>query len=95
MTTIVVNDRAIPLTSYDEETKAGRLHVACTFNVTSAEYHELATLLYEGTFTITVPKQRTFTGTIVHYVTDTTNLYEPHQVAQYAVTFAEVKEGAQ
>lgn len=91
--TIQLNDRAIPLTSYDEEMKSDRLYVSITFNVTSAEYHDIAVLLYEQTFRVTVPhNERQFTGTIVHYVTDTTNLYEPNQVANYAVTLAEVKE---
>lgn len=93
MTTIQLNDRVIPVTSYKEETKNDRLHVSVTFNVTSEEYHELAMLLYEQTFHVTVPHNgRQFTGTIVHYVTDTTNLYEENQVANYAVTFAQVKE---
>lgn len=93
MTTIQLNDRIIPVTSYKDEIKNDRLHVAFTFNVTSDEYHELAMLLYEQTFHVTVPHNgRQFTGTIVHYVTDTTNLYEPNQVAHYAVTLAEVKE---
>lgn len=93
LTTIQLNDRVIPVTSYQEDMKNDRLHVAFTFNVTSAEYHELAVLLYEQTFRVTVPHNaRQFTGTIVHYVTDTTNLYEANQVANYAVTLAEVKE---
>lgn len=90
---IILNDRAIQLSSYEEEKVNGLYKVSVLFNVTSEEYHDIATLLYDGTFDVKIPeKELMFRGTIYNYSTSITNLYEENQVGQYTLILVEEKD---
>lgn len=90
---IILNDRIIKLCSYEEEKVNGLYKVSVIFNVTSLEYHDIATLLYSGTFDIKIPeKDLIFRGTIQNYSTSITNLYNKDQVGQYKLTLLEEKD---
>lgn len=90
---LILNNREIPLTSYEEEKVNERHQISVTFNVTSEEYHGIATLLYEGTFDVQIPERNLkFRGTIQQYSTSITNLYEANQVGEYQLTLLEVKD---
>ncbi|OBW60180.1 DUF3219 domain-containing protein [Solibacillus silvestris] len=90
---IILNDRVIQLRSYEEEKVNGFYKVSVIFDVTSKDYHEIATLLYNGTFDVKIPeKELMFRGTIYNYFTSITNLYEENQVGQYTLTLVEEKD---
>lgn len=90
---ILLNDTAIRLENYKEEIKNGLHNITIDFKVTSEEYHDIAVLLYEGTFDVQVPERDlAFTGTIQQYSTSITNLYEKGQVGDYHVSLLEVKQ---
>ncbi|MFL0583944.1 DUF3219 family protein [Solibacillus kalamii] len=90
---IILNDRVIQLRSYEEEKVNGFYKVSVIFDVTSKEYHDIATLLYNGTFDVKIPeKELMFRGTIYNYSTSVTNLYEENQVGQYTLTLVEEKD---
>ncbi|MBM7664095.1 hypothetical protein JOC25_000551 [Solibacillus kalamii] len=79
--------------SYEEEKVNGFYKVSVIFDVTSKEYHDIATLLYNGTFDVKIPeKELMFRGTIYNYSTSVTNLYEENQVGQYTLTLVEEKD---
>lgn len=60
------------------------------FKVTSAEYHDIAVLLYEMDFHIKVPeKELEFEASISNYSTSITNLYKENQVADYYLELTE------
>lgn len=89
---IMLDDRVIQLSSYEEEKENGSYKVSVIFDVTSEEYHDIATLLYNGTFDVEIPeKEIMFRGTIYNYSTSITNLYEKDQVGQYKLTLVEEK----
>ena len=89
---IYLNERVIPIEHYNEEQVDGLQKIHIQFKVTSEEYHDIAVLLYEGTFDVKVPERNlVFRGTIHHYSTSVTNLYEKGQVADYKLTLMEVK----
>lgn len=74
---LILDDRVIQVSSYEEEKVNGRYKVSVIFDVTSEEYHDIATLLYNGTFDVKIPeKALMFRGTIYNYSTSITNLYE-------------------
>jgi len=88
---IKLNHTVIPLVKYDEELVNGLHKIDIEFEVKSEDYHDIAVLLYEGTFHISVPeKDLTFNGTIQKYSTSITNLYEKGQVGTYCVSLIEV-----
>ncbi|MER2030453.1 MAG: DUF3219 family protein [Solibacillus sp.] len=90
---IILDERAIQLNSYKEEKVNGLYKVSVIFDVTSKEYHDIATLLYNGTFDVKIPEiDIMFRGTIYNYSTSITNLYEKDQVGQYKLTLVEVKD---
>ncbi|MGA4518017.1 DUF3219 family protein [Solibacillus silvestris] len=90
---IILNDRVIQLSSYEEEKVNGVYKVSVIFDVTSKDYHDIATLLYNGTFDVKIPeKELMFRGTINNYFTSITNLYEENQVGQYTLTLVEEKD---
>lgn len=89
---ILLNDTLIHLENYKEEKENGLHKIFIDFKVTSEDYHDIAVLLYEGTFDINVPEQHlSFRGTIQQYSTSVTNLYEKGQVGDYHVCLLEVK----
>jgi hypothetical protein len=88
---IVLNDTAIKVKRYEQRTVNDSLEISVDFEVTSDAYHDIATLLYEGTFDVKVPETSLeFRGTIQQYSTSITNLYEEGQVGNYSVTLLEV-----
>jgi hypothetical protein len=89
---IILNNTLIHVHQY-EQRKVNHLHeISVGFKVTSEEYHDIATLLYQGTFDVEVPeKGLSFRGTIGQYSTSVTNLYEKGQVGDYSLTLLEVK----
>ena len=90
---ILLNDTVIRLENYKEEMKDGLHNIIIDFKVTSEDYHDIAVLLYEGTFDIKVPERDlAFRGTIQQYSTSITNLYEKDQVGDYHVSLLEVNE---
>ena len=89
---ILLNNTAIRVNRY-EQRKVNDVHeISVGFEVKSEEYHDIATLLYEGTFHVSVPeKDLSFRGTIGQYSTSLTNLYEEGQVGEYSLTLLQVK----
>lgn len=91
VTKVYLNDTPIQVTQYQEYTKDGFLHIAIDFKVTSQEYHDIVTLLYEGTFDVKIPeKNLSLRATIHQFYTSVTNLYEENQVGEYHVLLREV-----
>ena len=90
---MILNDRVIQLTSYEEEKVNGLYKISVVFNVTSEEYHDITTLLYLGTFDVKIPENDLrFRGTIHNYSTSITNLYIKDQVGEYKLTLLEEKD---
>jgi hypothetical protein len=91
---IILNKTVIKVDSYQEEL-VNELHkISVNFKVTSAEYHDVTTLLYLGTFNIEVPERVLgFRGTIQEYSTSVTNLYEKGQTGNFKLSLLEVKVG--
>ncbi len=89
---MILNDQRIELTGFEEKEENGRLVISVKFNVTSAEYHDVTTLLYEETFDVSVPeKDMKFKGVITNYLTSLDNLYEDNQMGEYQVTLTEIE----
>ncbi|MFL0506187.1 DUF3219 family protein [Ureibacillus sp. 179-F W5.1 NHS] len=89
---IMLNERVIHIDNYKEETNSGLHKIFIEFKVTSEEYHDIAVLLYEGTFDVKVPEQNlAFRGTIKQYSTSITNLYKEGEVGIYKLTLVEVR----
>ncbi len=92
---IRLNDTFIKVERYQEENINGLIKIIVDFKVTSEDYHDVTTLLYQGTFDVNVPERELyFTGRISEYVTSITNLYEKGQVGDFHLALIEVKEGA-
>lgn len=88
---MVLNKRLIKLIDLENRQIDGMAEIAVEFEVTSEDYHEIATLLYEPIFDVEVPELRlAFKGEIIQYSTSFTNLYEANQVAVYSLTLREV-----
>ncbi|MCM3567710.1 DUF3219 family protein [Neobacillus mesonae] len=91
---VILNSTPIKIEQFFEEKVNGLHKISITFNVTSEDYHDIATLLYEGTFDIKVPeKDLRFKAAIQQYYTSITNLYNAGEVGEYTVVLLEVKEG--
>lgn len=89
---IYLNNRLIQVEEYKDEIVDGLHKIHMEFKVTSEDYHDIAVLLYEGTFDVKVPELKVeFRGAIHHYSTSVTNLYEKGQIADYKLTLLEVK----
>jgi Protein of unknown function (DUF3219) len=97
VTEIQLDQTLITVFTYNEEMIDGLHKIEVEFKVTSEDYHDVATLLYKGSFDVKVPsRDLAFTGKIVQYSTSITNLYEKGQVGDYRVSLLEVqgrKEG--
>ncbi len=90
---IILDDRPIALNKLELIQVDGLQRISTEFNVTSEEYHDVATLLYKGEFEVKVPaNQLAYRGKIVEYSTSVTNLYESGQVGIFRLVFLEVKE---
>lgn len=91
-----LNDTIIGAFNYNEEVLADAAvqrplqKIVIDFKVTSEEYHDIAVLLYGMEFRIQVPeKNLDFEAAISNYSTDTTNLYNPDEVADYHLELTE------
>ncbi|WP_139339589.1 DUF3219 family protein [Bacillus dakarensis] len=90
---IILNNRQIQVERYNLDTKDGRTRLSLEFKVSSEDYHDIATLLYEGTFDVRVPEcELSFRGSIHEYSTSITNLYEKGKVGDYKITLVEEKK---
>jgi hypothetical protein len=94
--TVWIDDTEIAASNYKEESVADKASgkpirkIAFDFKVTSADYHDIAVLLYKMDFRIRVPeKGLDFFATITNYSTSITNLYEENQVADYKLELTE------
>ncbi|MBD8069885.1 DUF3219 family protein [Bacillus sp. PS06] len=89
---IILNHTLIKVKRFEERKVNNSYEISVGFEVTSEEYHDIATLLYQGTFDVKVPERDlSFRGTIREYSTSMTNLYEKGQVGDYSLTLLEVK----
>ncbi|MCJ7841619.1 YkvR family protein [Lederbergia sp. NSJ-179] len=89
---IILNNTVISVYHYKENRQDDFLNIVIDFKVTSENYHDIATLLYEGVFDVKVPeKGLTFRGAIQEYYTSMTNLYKKGEVGDYHVSLLEVK----
>ncbi|MET0960312.1 MAG: DUF3219 family protein [Psychrobacillus psychrotolerans] len=89
---IILDNRLIKVNHYEQEIINGLHQISIVFDVSSEDYHDIATLLYRGTFEVTVPeKVLFFQGTIINYSTSITNLYEKGQVGEYKLTLLETE----
>ncbi|SDO01649.1 Protein of unknown function [Psychrobacillus sp. OK028] len=89
---IILDNTLIKLNHYEEQKVNGLHQISIVFNVTSEEYHDIATLLYKGTFEVTVPDSLLFfRATITKYSTSITNLYERGQVGEYKLSLMETE----
>ncbi|WP_423410736.1 DUF3219 family protein [Heyndrickxia sp. MSNUG] len=90
---IILNDQVILVSQYEESNINGFTQISIEFKVTSNEYHDITTLLYEGEFDVIVPESNLeFRGRIVEYSTSVTNLYESEQVGIFKLVLLEKKE---
>ncbi|WP_254177955.1 MULTISPECIES: DUF3219 family protein [unclassified Planococcus (in: firmicutes)] len=89
---IQLNGRQIETHQLDlRQLEDGRRHLSCDFKVTSEVYHDIAVLLYEMNFRVTLPaKDQEFDAAISNYFTDTTNLYKDNEVADYHLELTEL-----
>lgn len=87
---IMLNNYCISVKDYEEKkAKNGNL-ISVKFDVSSEDYHDVTTLLYEGTFHVKIPERdREFKGTIQEYSTSITNLYEKENIGEFKVSFLE------
>lgn len=89
---IVLNNTVIHVYNYKENWQNDLLNIVIDFKVTSENYHDIATLLYEGIFDVRVPgKEIAFRGAIQEYYTSITNLYKKGEVGDYHLSLLEVK----
>ncbi|MFJ7827572.1 DUF3219 family protein [Psychrobacillus sp. NPDC096623] len=87
---MILDNTLIKVNHYEEEKVNGLYQISVVFNVTSEDYHDIATLLYKGKFDVTVPETGIFfRGTIQKYSTSITNLYEKGQVGEYKLSLLE------
>jgi Protein of unknown function (DUF3219) len=92
-TEIQLDHTPIKVYTYNEEMIDGLHQISVEFKVTSEDYHDLATLLYKGTFDVKVPSRNVaFTGKIIQYSTSITNLYEKGQVGDYRLSLLEIQD---
>ncbi len=88
---IVLNNTAIKLDNYREEKINDLYKISVDFKVTSEDYHDITTLLYQGTFDVKIPEREiAFKGTIQEYSTSITNLYEKEQIGDFKISLLEI-----
>lgn len=94
--TVLINDKKIHAFDYKEElfvdpkSKKERRMSKFSFDVTSATYHEITTLLYTNDFHIEVPENNLkMNAEIATYSTSITNLYDENQVGEFYLELIE------
>lgn len=89
---IILNNTVIHVYNYKENRQDGLINIVIDFKVTSENYHDIAILLYEGTFDVKVPEKGiAFRGAIQEYYTSITNLYKEGEEGDYHLSLLEVK----
>lgn len=93
---VILNDTPFTITNFHEETVVDQAtgkelkRIGFDFEVTSDEYHDVTTLLYENDFRVEVPENDLdFQAAISFYSTSLTNLYEKDQVSDYKLELTE------
>ncbi|MFB4162958.1 DUF3219 family protein [Alteribacillus sp. JSM 102045] len=90
---ILLNNTLIKVNKFKNEKVNGLHKISFNFKVSSEEYYEITTLLYRGTFQVSVLEQNlTFKGTIQQYSSSITNLYEKGQTGDFHLSLIEVKQ---
>ncbi|WP_053363232.1 DUF3219 family protein [Bacillus sp. FJAT-27251] len=88
---LILDGHTIKLDEYEENLMDGLRKISVRFKVTSEEYHDIAVLLYKGSFQVSVPERNhLFEGKIVQYFTSLTNLYQEGQTGEYNLTLLEI-----
>lgn len=93
---IILNEVRLNISNYQHkvlESSPGKKlqQVSFTFLVKSEEYHEIAVLLYEREFRVTIPENdMSFRGIITNYATSITNLYKENAIGEYSLELTEV-----
>ncbi|WP_138416542.1 DUF3219 family protein [Aquibacillus sediminis] len=91
VTKVRLNDTPIAVEGYQRTVEDGQTKISFHFQVTHEEYHAITTLLYEGTFDVTIPEEGVaFRGTIYNYSTSITNLYKQGEVGEFYLSLVEV-----
>ncbi|MCM3727459.1 YkvR family protein [Neobacillus cucumis] len=87
---LILNDTVIELDHYEEEKINNLYKITVAFKVTSADYHDITTLLYKGTFDVKIQeRQLAFKASIQQFSTSITNLYEKGQVGEFKLSLLE------
>jgi hypothetical protein len=90
---IILNETSINVDKYEEDMEHGLVKISVQFKVSSEEYHDITTLLYNCTFNVKVPERElSFKASIHQYSTSFTNLYIKGQVGEFTLSLREVKE---
>ncbi|MGE7601657.1 DUF3219 family protein [Peribacillus sp. NPDC097675] len=93
---VVLNDVSLHVTNFHaesvEDSEGGEYRkVSFDFKVTSEEYHDITTLLYQMVFELKIPETREeYRAEIFNYSTSLTNLYEENAVGDFSLTLIEV-----
>lgn len=86
---IGLNDVVLEATNVKSESKEPR-KISFSFTVTSEEYHDVTSLLYENDFQVTIPaKEIAFHATITNYSTSITNLYHEGEEGEFYLELTE------
>ncbi|WP_210469297.1 DUF3219 family protein [Sporosarcina sp. 6E9] len=93
---VFLNDVSFSITDFHEEWVNDKVtgkkfrKISFNFKVTSEEYHDITTLLYQMNFHVKVPeKELEFPATIHSYSTSITNLYKENQVGDFKLDLIE------
>ncbi|MFY4777034.1 DUF3219 family protein [Metabacillus sp. RGM 3146] len=88
---VILNDISFKVFDFEELSIDGKKKVRFHFKVNSGkEYHDVTTLLYQNSFTVKVPElDLSFKGTIYHYSTSVTNLYEENSIGDFDLGLTE------
>ncbi|WP_445491382.1 DUF3219 family protein [Niallia sp. 03133] len=90
---IVLDNTSINVNSYQQEKMNDLYQISVVFSVKSEIYHDITTLLYKGTFHVSVPeKDLLFPGMIHQYSTSITDLYKKGNVGEFTVSLREIKQ---
>lgn len=93
---VILNETIIDAINYNEETVKDPASnktshkITFKFHVTSDDYHDITTLLYENDFQVKVPEEdHAFQATIHNYSTSITNLYNAGEVGEFYLELVE------
>lgn len=99
ITQIILNTTPISVENFSHSTVFNERYqdllrvVKVDFKVTSNDYHDMTTLLYQNNFNLIIPgKNIEFPCHIQNYHTSITNLYQEGQVGTFHLELIETKE---